>query len=161
MKNLLSVLFFLSFVLISCSSDNDDTNPYSEKQQQALTIMKGSFEDTSFETGNSGPTSITFGSQYAQNVDIYKDGLSGIDNLLIRAQGECVWHQRYLSSQYNEDVNCYYEVSSDASYFILVYKGGSKDKSLYQRFDLKILNQNGFTLKDKDLSLPYNFVKKN
>ena len=157
MKKLMLILSII--FLISCSSDDEDKAIYSEKQQKALAVLSGVFDDVAFEGSKNY---ISFENQYAKPLDIYKESYMDGSTILIRAQGECIWHTQYSgnTSQYNLVVPCYYEVSYDASYFILVYKGGEKDKTLFERFDLKVISPTRFTLKDKDLSLPYDFVKK-
>jgi hypothetical protein len=159
MKKLLYILLttclFTSFV--SCSSDddnNEDTNYYSAKQKESLTLMKGTFEDTTFGLSGMDHNRIIFGTQYDKATEI-KSG----NSVLINAQGECIWHNRDIGDG-GEDIECYYEVSIDAIYFSLVYKGGENDKTLFKRFEPKIVDQSKFTLKDSSLSLPYSFVSK-
>ena len=153
-------MFILSVtILASCSSDDGDKAIYSEKQQKALAVLIGVYDDVTFEGTKNY---ISFENQYVKPLDIHKESYMDGSSILIRAQGECVWHTHYSSnmSQYNLDIPCYYEVSNDASYFILVYKGGEKDKTLFRRFDLKVIGPSRFTLKDKSLSLPYDFARR-
>lgn len=154
------LLYFLisTCLFISCSSsDNDeDYAIYSEKQKNALAVMNGTFEDITFGLANEDHYKIIFGTQYRNTLDINKTG----GDILIKAQGECIWHSRGAGND-GRDIPCYYEVSVDATYFTLVYKGGENDKQLFERLELKSISQNNITLKDKILSLPYSFVRKN
>lgn len=146
---------FIMCLLISCSSSDDETSYYTQKQEAALAIMNGTFEDITFGLENEDHFRITFGTQYSSPVDINKPG----GDILIKAQGECVWHNRGVVGN-GEDIACYYEVSADAIYLSLIYKGGTYDKQVFERLEIKSISADKFILKDKVLTLPYTFVKK-
>lgn len=158
-KLILLILIIFPLFITSCSSDDEDNNPYSEKQQKALTVMKGNFKDATFQSVSG--TQISFIEKYDKPLKIYKNDYMNGNTILIEAQGVCVWSTHYAGgmSAYNDSIPCYYEVSYDASRFTLVYKNGEMDKTLYERFDLKVTSESTFQLQDKDLTLPYQFSK--
>lgn len=155
MKNLLYTLFAVCILTSCSSSDDDDNNFYSEKQKEALAIMNGTFEDTTFGSDGDDRYRISFRTQYNEPLIINKSG----GDILIEAQGECIWHSRGAGDS-GEDISCYYEVSVNGTYFSLVHKGGDNDKQLFDRFEIKSISKDLISLKISYLTTPYNFVRK-
>lgn len=151
MKKLM-YLFILSLLFISCEKESDDSFIYSDSQKHARNVLSGKFTDTSIYSGGYGADIIDFYNVYPTPVlEYYSD--KTLKDIIF---GECSYYDAYAKTT----TNYYYYIYDDASSISLNYKGGDKDKKLYGVFDLILIDETSFYMKDKNLSLPYKFVKK-
>lgn len=160
-KSILSLLTVLTVLfLIGCSKDSDPVvSPYTESQEKALSVFNGTWADIQFSNLGSYPGSnlqpnpdkIIFGSKNSKPEEVYKDDFIEGQKLLFSSFGELVYHNEGY-----EDVACYYWVSKNADELRLYSK---ESKVLYKAFSLKFECGAKMFLHDRNLTLPYIFVK--
>lgn len=151
MKKLM-YLFILSVLFISCEKEEDDSYIYSDAQKHARNVLSGKFTDTSIYSTGYGADIIDFYNVYPTPVlEYYSD--KTLKDIIF---GECSYYDAYAKTT----TNYYYYIFEDAFSISLSYKGGENDKTLYRVFDLTLINENSFFMKDSRLSIPYKFVKK-
>ena len=163
MKKILFCLIAL-IMLAGCSKEDEPQIFYTEKQEKAFAIFKGTWADIQFSNIGEGalghlqpdPDKIVFGIHYSEPIKVYKDDYMEGKIWLFDKQGECTYYNMpYLNAEY-EIIECFYEISRDADSFRLYRKANN---SLYQKYDLSIKSETKFYLHDRELSLPYIFVK--
>ena len=159
MKKLFLPLFLILAILSSCSKD-DIESPYSEKQQKALSVFKGTFADYQYSNlGNEllgDPDIIVFGVQYEKPIELRVDDFMDGSQYMGEAHGECVYKKKPLDEYPYEEIECYYKVSYDAEALTLYRK---LDMKMYHHYTLFIDSPNEFRLYESGLSLPYIFKK--
>lgn len=153
------ILFAILTVISSgCSKDVDEI--YSDKQQKALSVFNGTFEDYKYSNlGNEilgDPDMIVFGIQYSEPLELRNDDFMNGSNYMGEAHGECVYRKKLLQEEPYTEIECYYNVSYDATAFTLYRKS---DKEIYHHYKLFIQNPTEFKLYQSGLSLPYIFKK--
>lgn len=157
MKQLLLMLCMIT-IITGCSKD-DDKPAYSEKQQKALNVFKGTFADYQYSNlgGNEilgDPDKIIFGVQYPEPKELRTDDYMDGSKYMGDAHGECVY-QKYVVNEY-ENIECYYKVAYDASALTLYRKS---NKEQYHHYTLFIDSETEFRLFQRGISLPYIFKK--
>ncbi|MDR1755586.1 MAG: hypothetical protein LBR65_01310 [Culturomica sp.] len=148
----------LPLLIVSCSKDSDPGKSYTDKQQQALALFHGKWNDVQFSNISwkhlayllPDPDIIVFTRQNAKSIEIDKNGWY-FDN-----HGECIYYKMPFAGAEYEALECYYEVSADATQFRLLDKEAN---TIYGQYDLTITNDTSFKIHDNDLSLPYVFTK--
>jgi hypothetical protein len=154
----------MATLFVGCSKNDEPEVFYTEKQEKVFVIFKGIWADIQFSNIGQGqlahllpePDKIIFGNHLKEPIKVYKDDYMDDKVWLFDNQGECTYYNMpYKDAEY-EIVECFYEVSKDADYFRLYRKDNN---SLYGKYELSVKSETKFNLHDKDLSLPYIFVK--
>lgn len=157
MKKIFAIIVIaLQFILCGCSKD--DEQPYTEKQQKALSVFNGTFADYQYSNLSNellgDPDIIEFGVQYNEPIELRVEDFMDGYKYMGEAHGECVYKKKPLDEY--ESVDCFYKVSYDANALTLYRKS---NKEIYRNYSLFIESQNGFRLYETGLSLPYIFKK--
>ncbi len=159
-------VFFMLLAVIAFSgcSKEDSISVYTSLQENAFSVFNGTWADIQFSNLDGGslseflpdPNLIVFGTHYKQPENVYKDDFMYDRVYLFEKQGECVYHNMPYKDQEYEIIECYYEVSRNADE-LRFYK--RSNNGFYKSFGLSIKSETRMQLQDKNITLPYIFVK--
>lgn len=160
MKKYLFALLVCVMAFAGCSKDDDEISTYSEKQKKAFALFNGTWEDIQFSyfMGNKlhDPDMIVFGTHYDNQIEVTENDYMNGEEHLFFAQGECTYRSFDIVDKTYTDIECYYYLSYDAEDFYLYEKSTN---NLYNSYYIDIESETKIYLHDRDLSLPYIFIK--
>lgn len=164
MKKYLLALLVCVMAFAGCSKDDDEISTYSEKQKKAFALFTGTWADIQFSNLSGGelshllpdPDIIVFGTNYEKEIEVTKDDYMNGKEHLFFAQGECTYRSFDIVDKTYTDIECYYYLSYDAEDFYLYEKSTNR---LYNSYYIDIESEAKIYLHDRDLSLPYIFIK--
>lgn len=150
MKQFLFLMAFLPmFIITSCSSDNEKSIQFTEKQQKVFDVFHGTFKyDNKLGDAIIWSEIIEFTEQYPEpKVFTHEDYLNG-EIQDAEVHGKCF----YTSSLGDRESKFYY-ISIDGTILRLYSDNDGKPYQISEKYYLKVTDINSFTLRRANLSL--------